>query len=930
MRFAPGVRGARLLVRRRRRPARVAGARPPLLARLRVRTKLMLLVLPPVAGLLAFTVLSAMAQWNEARTLKDFKASTEVSFATAGFYEAVARERLAEVLAEAAPDRADTAADRDAARRATDRALTTAEGAASGHEGQPDVSGVLGSVDNQLHAVRLESGGGALTAAQIEQRYATVATYLLDTVRRLDSGRPTRASGRAGDAYLAVLGAIEASERERAALAALLATHHPDGQDASADRWSALEAAQLDTFRQTASGPLRAGLAGVLLQPAGRTVRATRETLLAVEGAQPRLPSLERWLTASGDRLTALRGIAHDAAGELAADADQGLKAAQARGERELALSVGVLFAVTVLALVLGRSISRPLSEVSEGAKALAEGDLSYDVHYKGRDEIGVVADTFRELHVTSERLAAEIRTMSTAIDDNRLGHRADVAAFDGTWAQLLGGMNGTMASFAAAHGRRRMAERELASIFHLSLDLLCICGTDGYFKRLNPAFERTLGHPAGTLLAKPWLEFVHPADRARTRAVLDRLENGAESAEFENRCLRADGTERWLQWSARPVRGEGLIYAAARDVTESRRADREQAALRRVATLVARGDPPHEVFAAVAREVGMVLSTGPAAVLRYEADGAVTVLGSADADTGAGEEAAAEVAHTGGPARAGRSVGAPIVVNDRLWGAVVAASTGPEPLPPGTESRLADFTELVATAIANADSQAQLRASRARGGRFGRVAAPYRARSARRCPAAPRLAPAGPADGRVDDGGPIGRCLPAVGAHRQGPRRRLRGPAADLPRHPPRDPLQRRSGTRPASPRPPLRGPRGAGSPAAPRPPSRTDRGRRLLLDLRMPHQRRQARARHGRTGGGADARRRPGGDRQRRRERWCRPGRRLRSHRARGPRRGDRRQARHHQPTGKRHDPDRTAAAAGIADGCVTAWVHTHEPRL
>jgi signal transduction histidine kinase len=62
-----------------------------------------------------------------------------------------------------------------------------------------------------------------------------------------------------------------------------------------------------------------------------------------------------------------------------------------------------------------------------------------------------------------------------------------------------------------------------------------------------------------------------------------------------------------------------------------------------------------------------------------------------------------------------GRSVGAPIVVDDRLWGAVVAAAAGPEPLPPDTESRLADFTELVATALANADSRDQLTASRAR-----------------------------------------------------------------------------------------------------------------------------------------------------------------------------------------------------------------------
>ncbi|WP_369245801.1 PAS domain S-box protein [Streptomyces sp. R41] len=699
-----------------RRTARAAGARPPLLARLRVGTKLMLLALLPVAGLLAFTVFSAVAQWHEARTLEHFRVSTKVSFATAGLYEAVALERLTEVLAEAAPDRADTAAERDAARGATNRALTAAESAASRHRGQPDVLGVLGSLRNQLHAVRLESAGDALSAAGIEQRYSTVETYLLDTVRRLDSSRPTRASGRSGDAYLAILGAIEAAERERVELAVLLAAPRPDGQGAPAGRWPALETAQLDTFRQTASGPLRTRLARVLLQPPGRTVRAAREALMATEGAKPELPSLDLWLMASTDRLDALRGIGHDTARELAADADHGLKSAQDRGERELALSVGVLFAVTVLALTLRRSITRPLTEVSQGAKALAAGDLSYDVHYRGRDEIGVVADTFRELHVTSERLAAEIRTMNTAIDDNRLGHRADVAGFDGTWAQLLGGMNDTMASFAAAHGRRREAERELASIFNLSLELLCICGIDGYLKRVNPAFERTLGYPAEVLLTKPWLEFVHPEDRARTRAVLRRLADGVDLGEFENRCLRADGTERWLQWSARPVTGEGLVYAAARDVTESRRADREQAALRRVATLVARGQSPHEVFAAVAREVGMVLSTGAAAVLRYGTDGAVTLLGSAHAAASAGEAAAAAaVAETRRAARAGRSVGAPIVVDDRLWGAVVAAPTGPEPLPPGTESRLADFTELVATAIANADSRAQLTASRAR-----------------------------------------------------------------------------------------------------------------------------------------------------------------------------------------------------------------------
>ena len=681
----------------------------------------MLLVLLPVSGLLAFTVFSAVTDWGEARTLRDFRTATRVSFALTALTEALARERLAEVLVEADPDRQGVTAERDAARRATDRALTAAltaarAGAADG-TGQPDVLGQLDAKGRQLFATRLEAGSGSFTATETEQRYASLTNDLLNTVHHLDSGRPSRASGRAADGYLAALEAIEAAERERADLAALFATGTGDAPGATGDPWQALEAAQLDTFRQNVSGRLKVRLSGVLLQPAGRTVRATREALAAGDTAQ--LPSLDRWLAASTGRLTALRTIADAAEDELATAADRDLRAVKDRGERELGLSVVVLLAVTVLALALRRSINRPLTEVSEGARALADGDLSYDMRYAGRDEIGDVADTFRELHVTSERFAAEIRTMNTAIDDNRLGHRADVAAFGGTWAQLLRGMNATMASFAAAHGRRDKAEQELESIFNLSLDLLCISGVDGYFKRVNPAFERTLGYPGSTLLSRPYLDFVHEEDRDRVQAILDRLATGAEVVEFENRYVRGDGTECWLQWSCRSVIEEGLIYAAARDVTESRRAAREQAALRSVATLVARGVPPHEVFTAVAHEVGLLLSTSSAAVLRYEADGAATVLGSARtaARTAAteGQQAARAVAATGRAARVGGSVGAPIVVDDRLWGAVVVSAPHSEPLPRGTEPRLADFTELIATAIANADSRAQLAASRAR-----------------------------------------------------------------------------------------------------------------------------------------------------------------------------------------------------------------------
>ncbi|WP_405849319.1 PAS domain S-box protein [Streptomyces sp. NBC_01518] len=673
----------------------------------------MLLVLLPVTGMLAFTVFGAVSQWHEAETMRDFRTATALSFRTAALTDAIARERIAAVRARLRPGAA-TLKERSGAEHATDRALNAALLGAADWPGPPDVPGRLDARSRQLHALRLQSGTGSLTAPQLAAQYDTIEDDLLELAATLESGRPTRTSGQAADTHIALLNAIEAAERERTELAVLFDS--PDAPHATAtDRWSALEKALLDDFDRTAPAALKGRLYVVLLQHPGLVVRTTRETLADPHAKKNAWPTYAGWLTASTQRIDALRVIQHQAAAELGRDAAGDLDTARTREARDLSVSLAVLAAVTVLALTLRQSITRPLSEVSAGARALSEGDLSYDIRYAGRDELGAVADTFRELRVTTERLAGEINTMNTAIDDNRLGHRADVAAFEGTWAQLLGGMNGTMASFAAAHGRRDKAEEELASIFHLSLDLLCIAGLDGYFKRVNPAFERTLGHSADALLGRPWLEFVHPEDRARTRAVLDRLASGVELAEFENRFVRDDGTERWLQWSARPVTADGLIYAAARDVTESRRAAREQTALRQVATLVARGVPPHEVFAEVADQVGKVLSSGSAAVLRYGADGAATVLGSARGPAAEAETAAAEVARTASPARVGRSVGVPIVVDDRLWGAVVAAAAGSEPLPPGTESRLADFTELVATALANADSRDQLTASRAR-----------------------------------------------------------------------------------------------------------------------------------------------------------------------------------------------------------------------
>jgi PAS domain S-box-containing protein len=114
-------------------------------------------------------------------------------------------------------------------------------------------------------------------------------------------------------------------------------------------------------------------------------------------------------------------------------------------------------------------------------------------------------------------------------------------------------------------------AEEELNRIFALSPDLLCVAGLDGYFKRVNPAFEDTLGYASRELLAKPFIEFVHPEDRAATSEEVVRLSTDTSISYFENRVLRKDDSYVWLAWKAVPVVEEGLIYAAARDITETR-----------------------------------------------------------------------------------------------------------------------------------------------------------------------------------------------------------------------------------------------------------------------------------------------------------------------------------------------------------------------
>jgi PAS domain S-box-containing protein len=287
-------------------------------------------------------------------------------------------------------------------------------------------------------------------------------------------------------------------------------------------------------------------------------------------------------------------------------------------------------------------------------------------------------------------------------------------------------------------------SDTELEGFFDLSPDLLAVIRLDGGFVRVNAAFERTLGYPAAELLARSALDIVHPDDLPTARAALAQLADGRDVADLEVRVVCADGSVRWVEWSARTVPGRRVVHAVGQDTTDRRRAEAElqtladeQAALRRVATLVARGAPPADMFAAVIGEVVRLLGADSGTLGRYEDDDTLTTMGfwsrSATAEVPvrhviAPGTLARLVRDSSGPARVAAyagvsgtlgeaardlgwrsSVGVPVLVGGRVWGLIALASMSDVALPPETEGRLAAFAELLANAIGNAQSREDL-----------------------------------------------------------------------------------------------------------------------------------------------------------------------------------------------------------------------------
>ena len=295
-------------------------------------------------------------------------------------------------------------------------------------------------------------------------------------------------------------------------------------------------------------------------------------------------------------------------------------------------------------------------------------------------------------------------------------------------------------------------AGERLSAYLEAAIDCVIVADASGRIVEFNPAAERTFGYSREEALGRTMAELIVPPSlRERHIAAFARFVKTREASMFVRRVeltgMRADGSEFPVELALSRVEAEPvLICGALRDISATKQAEdhlrelaEEQAALRQVATLVARESSPDRLVAVVAEQAARVFDVPLVRLIRYEQATAVVVGGFSEGDDEPFPIGSrwqldtpgllATIRHTGRAARiedyaqshgdgagavraAGMrcAVGSPIVVRGGVWGAIVLLSPRHGSLPEDTGARLADFTDLVATALANSESRAALR----------------------------------------------------------------------------------------------------------------------------------------------------------------------------------------------------------------------------
>lgn len=207
---------------------------------------------------------------------------------------------------------------------------------------------------------------------------------------------------------------------------------------------------------------------------------------------------------------------------------------------RMLPWTAALIVLGVVAVWIVSARITAPLEQMANTAAAIASGDYSHRVNVTTGDEIG--------------RLGLAFNTMTARV------------------AESLDVLEGRVQARTQELNESR---EELDQFFAMSLDLLCIADLQGKFTRVNPAWETALGWTAADLTSSPYLTLVHPEDTESTARESMKVAAGEKTVSFENRYRSKDGTYRWLSWKAAASLDRGLIYAAARDVTDEKRAAR-------------------------------------------------------------------------------------------------------------------------------------------------------------------------------------------------------------------------------------------------------------------------------------------------------------------------------------------------------------------
>ncbi|MBK8475659.1 MAG: PAS domain S-box protein [Opitutaceae bacterium] len=183
-------------------------------------------------------------------------------------------------------------------------------------------------------------------------------------------------------------------------------------------------------------------------------------------------------------------------------------------------------------------------------------------------DDIERVETNLRESVGTSHGFAIDLRMKTKAGSWLWVSTRGNTIEHDSDGKALR--MAGTLSDIT----QRKQAEAELEQFFALVPDMVCIASGDGRFQKLNDAWMRVLGYSKAELMAVPYAEFVHPDDCESTVRETDRLASGAATSSFINRYRAKDGSYRWLEWNATATNENGMLFAAARDITEHRQAE--------------------------------------------------------------------------------------------------------------------------------------------------------------------------------------------------------------------------------------------------------------------------------------------------------------------------------------------------------------------